>query len=76
MPLWSTNLYLNMPDAARKELSATFVCCGIFQGDTLSPLLLCITLTLLSLLLDHLDGYHTNVADQLNHLLYMDGLKL
>ena len=49
---------------------------GIFQGDTLSPLLFCITLTPLSLLLDHLDGYNTKVAGQLNHLLYVYDLKL
>ena len=76
VPLWSTTLYLNMLGSAPREISATSVRCGIFQGDTLSPLLFCITLTPLSLLLDHLDGYHTKVAGQLNHLLYMDDLKL
>ena len=76
MPLWSTILYLNMPGSVPKELSATFVRCGIFQGDTLSPLLFCIVLTPLSLLLDHLDGYHTRVTGQLNYLLYMNDLKL
>ena len=65
-----------MLGSAPREISATSVRCGIFQGDTLSPLLFCITLTPLSLLLDHLDGYHTKVAGQLNHLLYMDDLKL
>ena len=65
-----------MPGSAPKELSATFVRCGIFQGDTLNPLLFCITLTPLSLLLDYLDGYNTKVAGRLNHLLYMDDLKL
>ena len=73
MPLWSTTLYLNMPDSAPKELSTTFVRCGLFQGDTLSPLLFRITLTSLSLLLD---GYNTKVPGRLNHLLYMDDLKL
>ena len=53
-----------------------YVHCGIFQGDILNPLLFCITLTPLSLLLDHLDGYHTKVAGWLNHLLHMDDLKL
>ena len=76
VPLWSTTLYLSMPGSAPKELSATSVRCGIFQGDTLNPLLFCIALTPLSLLLDHLDGYHTKVAGHLNHLLYMDDLKL
>ena len=76
VPLWSTTLYLSMPGSAPQELSATSVCCGIFQGDILSPLLFCIALTPLSLLLDHLDGYHTKVTDHLNHLLYIDDLKL
>ena len=65
-----------MPGSAPKELSAIFVCCGKFQGDTLSPLLFCITLTPLSLLLDHPDGYNTKVTGRLSHLLYMDDLKL
>lgn len=76
VPLWSTTLYLSMSGSAPQELLATSVRCGIFQGDTLSPLLFCIALTPLSLLLDHLDGYHTKVAGHLNHLLYMDNLKL
>ena len=48
----------------------------IYQGDSLSPLLLCVSLTPLSLLLDSLNGYQVTGSKQINHLLYMDDLKL
>jgi len=65
-----------MPSVVPKKLSATSINCGIFQGDTLSSLLFCIALNPLSLLLDPLAGYQMRAAGQLNHLLYMDDLKL
>ena len=54
-------------------LAAVPIKCGIFQGDTFSPLLFCLTLTPLSMLLDPLNGYQ---AGKVNHLLYVDDLKL
>ena len=47
-----------------------------FQVDTLSLLLFCVALNPLSFLLDELSGYQTTATGQINHLLYMDDLKL
>ena len=49
---------------------------GIFQGDSLSPLLFCISLVPLLLLLNS-SGYGYKIrTEQITHLLYMDYLKL
>ena len=52
--------------------------CGIFQGDSLSPLLFCICLIFLT---ENLNRLNTGNEDQttkmrISHLLYMDDLKL
>ncbi len=51
---------------------------GIFQGDSLSPLLFVLALIPLSKLLNDMkDGYHLGKnRPKVNHLLYMDDLKL
>ena len=49
---------------------------GIFQSDSLSPLLFCLTLAPLSTLLNEAGyGYKTKAENKVNHLLYMDDLK-
>ena len=52
--------------------------CGTFLGDSLSTLLLIMTLALLSFILDKTSkGYHlSNSSTIVNHLVYMDELKL
>jgi hypothetical protein len=52
--------------------------CGIFQGDSLSPLLFCICLLPLTEQLNKLNtGYEEhNTKTKISHLLYMDDLKL
>lgn len=74
--LWRTTSYLQMPNCDPVMLAAVSIQCGIFQGDTFSPLLFCLSLTPLSILLDSMDGYQATSTKQLNHLLYMDDLKL
>jgi hypothetical protein len=52
--------------------------CGIFQGDSLSPLLFCICLIPLPEQLSRLNtGYEEHATKtKISHLLYMDDLKL
>jgi hypothetical protein len=52
--------------------------CGIFQGDSLSPLLFCICLIPLTEQLNSLNtGYEEHTTKtKISHLLYMDDLKL
>ena len=49
---------------------------GIFQNDSLSPLLFCLALTPLSTLLNETGyGYKTKAGNKVNHPLYIDDLK-
>ena len=48
-------MFLQLPGSVQVELMDVSVRCGIYQGDSLSPLLFCISLTPLSLLLDSLN---------------------
>ena len=47
-----------------------------FPRGSLSPLLFCIALNPLNILLSNLSGYQATPSKQINHLLYMDDLKL
>ena len=71
--LWCSTLFLQIPCLDPVKLVEVSVKCRIFQGGSLNPLLFCITL---STLLDLQPGYQITSDRQLNHLLYMDDLKL
>jgi hypothetical protein len=62
----------------RKKLCNIPIRRGIFQGDSLSPLLFIMTLFPLShVLLDKLPGYRLcNSEHRINHLVYVDDIKL
>jgi len=54
LPKWKTALFLQLQNNAAAPLSEVFVKCGIFQSDTLSPLLFCLALNPFSYVLDNL----------------------
>ena len=75
MTLWNTDIHLSHPNGVITARDIN-VNCGIFQGDSLSPLLFCISLIPLSTELNK-TGYGYKIKEQkINHLFYMDDLKL
>ena len=70
---WSTALIVN-----GMFLGKIAIRCGIFQGDSLSPLLFILSLVPLSLILDQSPkGYQiSSSSTRINHLVYMDDVKL
>ena len=69
-------MFLKLRGNATTKLSDVSIKCGIFQGDTLSPLLFCLALNPLSYLLDNLRGYKISSTMNLTHLMCMDDNKL
>ncbi|TWW59399.1 hypothetical protein D4764_06G0009290 [Takifugu flavidus] len=70
--LWNTTLEANSKPIARVSIR-----CGIYQGDTLSPLLFCIGLNPLSQIITKSGyGYQFQSGTTVSHLLYMDDIKL
>ena len=50
---------------------------GIFQGDSLSPLLFSLPISPLSTLLGQTEGYHCEyLGEPLTHIFFMDDLKI
>ena len=75
MNLWKTNLILSHSNGTLSSRDLR-IKRGIFQGDSLSPLLFCMALMPLSQLLND-TGYGYKIHKQkINHLFYMDDLKL
>lgn len=72
MSKWETTLFLN-----NKALGCIRINRGIFQGDSLSPLWFCLALRPLSTMLNKRNyGYQVANNQKINHLVYMDDLKL
>jgi hypothetical protein len=77
MEKWNTTLHLKTKQEVMQSQPIQ-IPRGIFQGDCLSPLLFCITLIPLTHKLNRADcGYQVYGPERkINHLLYMDDLKL
>ena len=73
MQKWNT-----MPKVNEHVLGEVHILRGIFQGDSLSPLLFVITMIPLTIILRKTGlGYQTSkMAAKISHLLYIDDLKL
>ena len=72
MKLWKCELYAG--DTVLGDISISR---GIFQGDSLSPLLFVVCLIPLTMVLHEVKaGYELKGKGRINHLLYMDDLKL
>ena len=75
MSFWKTNLILSHENGTLRS-NPIDVKCGIFQGDSLSPLIFCLALAPLSQILND-TGYGYKIHNRnINHLFYMDDLKL
>jgi hypothetical protein len=80
MTFWRTTLNLSINNAKLKS-EPIQIKRGIYQGDSLSPLWFCLAINPLTNLLNS-TGYGFNIRinnttlSKLNHLLYMDDIKL
>ena len=75
MKNWKTTLHLNHNNGSLTS-RCIMIKSGIFEGDSLSPLLFCLTLAPLSSLINESTyGYHTQ-GHKITQLLYMDDLKM
>ena len=78
LPMWRT--VMGVRSVKRTVRTRPIVCKrGLFQGDSLSPLLLCHAILPLSHALKKLNGYRirrSTVKGSITHMLYMDDLKL
>ena len=74
MPMWRTKLILRHNEGVL-EIDNIFIRRGIFQGDTLSPLLFIIAINPVSWLLEECSYGYTMDNVKFSHVLYMDDLK-
>ena len=75
MSLWGTTVFLNSTKETIKS-DRIDINCGIFQGDSLSPLLFCLALIPLTSELNQTSYGYKIGESKINHLFYMDDLKL
>ena len=73
--LWNTSLFLNHTKGSMKSDKIN-INCGIFQGNSLSPLLFCLSLITLANELNNTKYGYEIYEKAINHLFYMDELKL
>ena len=75
MKSWKTTLHMTHQKGIEKTKEIP-IRCGIFQGDSFSPLLFCLALFPLSRILDGITGGFKINNSTITHLFYMDDLKL
>ena len=75
MRMWKTTLVLNTVENTLNAGDIN-INSGIFQGDSLSPILFCVTLIPLSKLHNNAGYGYKIYNNTINHLFYTDGLKL
>ncbi|XP_077968883.1 uncharacterized protein LOC144422860 [Styela clava] len=75
MKNWQTNLILRHNDG-KIQSDTISISCGIFQGDSFSPLAFCLALAPLSTLLKETGCGYEILKQKISHLFYMDDLKL
>nr|CAH7766629.1 unnamed protein product [Callosobruchus chinensis] len=79
MPLWKTRFTITSSETRVRTELVSFKR-GLFQGDSLSPLLFCILLLPLSIALRNTKGYSCGAPNRrrhkVTHLFYMDDLQL
>ena len=74
VPLWQMDLEVQGREGLVR-VPVTFRR-GLFQGDSLSPLLFCLAVSPVSAILRRGDGYESPSMGKVTHLFYMDDLKL
>ena len=75
MSFWKANLALTHEKGTLRS-NTIDINCGVFQGDSLSPLIFCLALVPLSAILNDTGyGYKTQ-GQNISHLFFMDDLKL
>ena len=75
LPLWATQFKMGFGRNTVKVY--LHYCCGLFQGDSLSPLLYCLSIVPLSHALRSIDGYKSrSFGACVSHLLFMNDLKV
>ena len=75
MPKWRTKIHLPHTSGCITSDFITFLR-GIFQGDSLSPLLFCLALAPIRNILRRNDVGYKIVGKKVNNLLYIDDLKI
>ena len=75
MENWRTTLHMSHNETQHKSHEIP-IKCGIYQGDSFSPLLFCMALFPLSKILENVKGGYTINKTTITHLFYMDDLKL
>ena len=72
---WKTNLYVHHSQGST-ICENIKIKCGIFQGNSLSPLFFCLALVPLSYELNNTRFVYNIYREKINHLFYKDDLKL